>query len=152
MQVVTTADRPDLEQQAADSFRVTRPEFILHDPVSKRYVPRVGQCFARHDVLLLDEGRVVAGGWGVPMAWDGNTDHLPDGYDGALARSVDGHEAGVPATTLYLIAVAVVHGQSRRGLAASVRRTRRLGPGRHRPRGRPEHVRRGEPVGATQLI
>ena len=120
MDVVTTADRPDLEQQAADAFRVTWPEFIFHDPVAKQFVPRVGTYFARYDVLLLDEGRVVAGGWGVPMAWDGSPDDLPDGYDGALARAVDGHEAGVPATTLCLMAVAVAHEKSRRGLAAAV--------------------------------
>jgi hypothetical protein len=117
MDVVTTSDRPDLEDEARAGFRVKWPEFIFHDPVSRQYIDRVEKYFPSFDVLLLDEGRVIAGGWGVPMRWDGDVDNLPDGYDGALARSVDGHEAGDVPNTLCLMAVAVVNNETRRGLA-----------------------------------
>ena len=43
------------------------------------------------DALLLDDGQVVAGGWGVPVRWDGTVGTLPDGYDGALVSAVTGH-------------------------------------------------------------
>jgi hypothetical protein len=72
------------------------------------------------DVLLLDEGRVVAGGWGVPVRWDGTVEDLPDGYDGALGRAVGGHEAGEPANTLSFMAAAVANAETRRGLAGQV--------------------------------
>ena len=120
MDVVTSADRPDLEQQAAEAFRVTWPEFVFHDPVAKQLVSQVSTYFPQYDLLLLDGGRVVAGGWGVPIAWDGSVADLPEGYDGALARAVDGHESGVDVTTLCLMAVAVAQDQSRRGLAGEV--------------------------------
>jgi hypothetical protein len=117
MDVVTTSDRPDLEDEARAGFRVKWPEFIFHDPVSRQYIDRVEKYFPSFDVLLLDEGRVIAGGWGVPMRWEGNLDNLPEGYDGALVRSVDGHEVGDAPNTLCLMAVAVVNNETRRGLA-----------------------------------
>jgi hypothetical protein len=117
MDVVTSSDRPDLEDEARAGFRVKWPEFIFHDPTSRLYIDRVEKYFPSFDVLLLDDGRVVAGGWGVPMQWDGGVDNLPDGYDGALARSVEGHEAGDAPNTLSLMAVAVVNNETRRGLA-----------------------------------
>jgi hypothetical protein len=117
MDVVTTSDRPDLDDEARAGFRVKWPEFIFHDPISRQYIERVEKYFPAYDVLLLDEGRVIAGGWGVPMQWDGSLADLPDGYDGAIARSVDGHEANAVPNTLCLMAVAVVNNETRRGLA-----------------------------------
>ena len=120
MQVVTTSERPDLEDEAAAAFRVKWPEFIFHDAFAKQYMPRVAEFFPQYDVLLLDEQRVVAGGWGVPLRWDATVRDLPDGYDGALARAVAGHESGIPPTTLCFMAAAVGNGETRRGLAGQV--------------------------------
>lgn len=120
MEIVTTGDRPDLQQDAREAFREKWPEFIFHDPVSNAYIGRVGDYFPEYDVLLLDEGRVVAGGWGVALRWDGTVEDLPDGYDGALVRAVDGHEQGVAPTTLSFMAAAVRADQPRRGLAGQV--------------------------------
>jgi len=120
MDVVTSSKRPDLDDEAGAAFRVKWPEFIFHDPIAKQYLAPVAECFPQYDVLLLDEGRVVAGGWGVPIAWDGTVADLPDGYDGAMARAVEGHQGGVPATTLSFMAVAVGNGETKRGLAGEV--------------------------------
>ena len=65
---VTTSSRPDLEAEADAAFRERWPEFIFHDPVPPQYMPRVHEYFPEYDVLLLDDGKVVAGGWGVPLA------------------------------------------------------------------------------------
>src|SRR5262245_42384282 len=113
MEIVTSTDRPDLEKEAAQAFREKWPEFIFHDPLGPKYLPRVEKYFARYDVMVLDEGAVVAGGWGVPVPWDGTIADLPDGYDGALVRSVEAHEAGQPATTLSFMAAAVKSGHDR---------------------------------------
>jgi hypothetical protein len=78
---------------------------------------RVQEYFARYDILVLDEGRVVAGGWGVPFAWDGTVGDLPEGYDGALARAVEGREAGVVPTAFSFMAAAVAKSHDKRGLA-----------------------------------
>ncbi|MQA82271.1 MAG: hypothetical protein GEV10_28055 [Streptosporangiales bacterium] len=117
MDVVTFAERPDLHDEARELLRAKWPEFIFHDAVTHAYLPRVERYFARYDVLLLDEGRVVAGGWGVPLRWDGTVEDLPEGYDGSLVRSVDDHEAGVEPTTLSFMAAVVGDGVARRGVA-----------------------------------
>jgi GNAT superfamily N-acetyltransferase len=117
LEVVTTADRRDLEEQARDALRTVWPEFIFHDPVSSGHISRAETYFPQYDLLLLDEGQVVAGGWGVPIRWDGTISTLPDGYDGALVSAVTGHENLVPADTLCIMAAAVRADQQGSGLA-----------------------------------
>jgi hypothetical protein len=117
LEVVTTADRHDLDEQARDAFRAVWPEFIFHDPISAEHIDRVEEYFPQYDVLLLDDGHVVAGGWGVPFRWDGTVSTLPDGYDGALVSAVAGHENSVPADTLCIMAAAVRADRQGGGLA-----------------------------------
>ncbi|MEO3816075.1 hypothetical protein [Plantactinospora sp. B24E8] len=120
MEIVTRADRPELHEMAAVVFQERWPEFVFHNDVPKRYLGRAEEYFARYDIMVLEEGTVVAGGWGVPMAWDGNVDDLPSGYDDALIRAVDGRETGVEPTSLSFMAVAVNAAHDRRGLAGVV--------------------------------
>ena len=120
IEVVTSADRPDLDDQARAAFRSEWPEFIFHDPISSAHIERVEKYFPHYDILLLDDGEVVAGGWGVPLQWDGSVATAPDGYDGALVAAVTGHENGTPPDTLSVMAAAVKHGRQGRGLAGQV--------------------------------
>ncbi|MBM2619923.1 hypothetical protein JIG36_30865 [Actinoplanes sp. LDG1-06] len=123
MQIITRGDRPDLDAEAAETFRERWPEFIFHDEVPKKYMARVERYFGRFDVMALDDdGKVMAGGWGVPLAWDGTVDDLPTGYDDALVRAVEGHEAGTVPTALSFMAAAVGAAFDRRGLATQVLR------------------------------
>jgi GNAT superfamily N-acetyltransferase len=117
LEVVTTGERHDLDEQARDALRSVWPEFIFHDPVADEYIGRVETYFPQFDLLLLDDGQVVAGGWGVPIRWDGTIGSLPDGYDGALVSAVTGHENAVPADTLCIMAAAVKAGRQGGGLA-----------------------------------
>jgi GNAT superfamily N-acetyltransferase len=119
-EIVTTADRHDLDDQARDALRVIWPEFIFHDPVSNAHVERVEAYFPRYDILLLTDGEVVAGGWGVPLAWNGAAASLPAGYDGAMVRAVEGHENAVRPDTLCVMAAAVKAGHQGTGLAGQV--------------------------------
>lgn len=117
VQVVVSNERPDLDNQVRGAFRVRWPEFIFHDPVSNAHLERIGRYFSSWDLWILEEDRVVAGGWGVPLRWDGTVADLPDGYDGALIRSVEGHEAGDQPDTLCVMAAAVAVDAGRKGLA-----------------------------------
>jgi GNAT superfamily N-acetyltransferase len=117
LEVVTTGDHPDLGGQARDALRTFWPEFIFHDPVVPEYIGRVETYFPQYDVLLLDDGQVVAGGWGVPIRWDGTVGTLPDGYDGALVSAVTGHEDSTRADTLCIMAAAVKADRQGGGLA-----------------------------------
>lgn len=120
MDVVTSADRRDLDDEVRAAFRERWPEFVFHGEAAPMYLARVGEYFADFDVLLLDDGRVAAGGWGVPFAWDGTFADLPDGYDGTLARSVADHEAGRAPTALSFMAAAVAPAYDKQGLATEV--------------------------------
>jgi GNAT superfamily N-acetyltransferase len=120
MTVVTTSTRPDLDDQARAAFRTRWPEFIFHDQIVAEYIERVEQYFPEFDVMLLDEGQVVAGGWGVPIRWDGAAGTLPAGYDGALAAAVTGHESTAVPDTLSIMAAAVKHDRQGGGLAGQV--------------------------------
>lgn len=120
MEVVTESERPDLEAECREAFRDNWPEFIFHDAITKKYIDRTQLYFPRLDILLLDQGRVLAGGWGVALNLDGSLTDLPEGYDGALERAVEGREAGQSVNTLCLMAIAVSSEQKRRGLAAAV--------------------------------
>lgn len=118
--VVTHGDRPDLHDQLPDAFRDVWPEFIFHDAVAQKYIARVDEYFAFFGILIVDQGQVIAGGWGVPLAWDGRTDELPTGYDDALVQSVEGYETNVTPTTLSLMAIAVRSTRQGEGLATRV--------------------------------
>ena len=121
IEVVTTSERHDLDKEAEAAFRPTWPEFIFHDPVADDYIKRVELYFPHYDVMLLADGKVVAGGWGVPLQWDGEVSGLPDGgYDGALASAVTGQEGAVPADTLCIMAAAVRADRQGAGLAGKV--------------------------------
>lgn len=121
-EVVTSADRPDLEAEAGEAFRERWPEFIFHDPVPGQYLERVSTYFAYFDILLLHEGRVAAGGWGVPLVWDGDPANLPTGYDDALVEAVNEHDSGGTPTTLSFMAAAVHSDFDKQGLATEVLR------------------------------
>jgi GNAT superfamily N-acetyltransferase len=133
LEIVTTSERPDLADETTAAFRQNWPEFIFHDPVSKEHIDRVEAYFPYYDVLLLDGGEVVAGGWGVPLQWDGTVAGLPaGGYDGALVSSVSGHENEVPPDTLCIMAAAVRRDRQGGGLAGqalSALRDRATGSG-----------------------
>ncbi|MET9502239.1 hypothetical protein ABZY42_10985 [Streptomyces sp. NPDC006622] len=90
-------------EQLAELFSEGFPAFITADPVSKEYIGRVREWFADLDLLLVDEeGVPVAGGWGVPIHWDGQVDTLPSGYSESLVRAVEGREQGVTPDTLVI--------------------------------------------------
>jgi GNAT superfamily N-acetyltransferase len=117
--VVTTSDRPDLHEQFEEAYRSVWPELIFHDPVSKEYIGQVQSRFAEYDVTVVDDGCVVAGGWGVPLPWDGTIANLPTGYDGALVRACSTDES-LSANTLSLMAIAVRGGYQGMGLSSLV--------------------------------
>lgn len=116
-EVVTVSSRPDLADEGGAAFRERWPEFIFHDPVSRRYIERVQEYFPHYDIYLLHEGRVAAGGWGVPFVWRGAP---PEGYDSALVAAVEDHEAGERPTAMSFMAAAVHRDFDKQGLATRV--------------------------------
>ena len=122
MEIVTSSAHPELQERAGEAFRVKWPEFIFHDPVSREFIGRAGELFPQFDVLLRDGDSALANAWAVPFRWDSTAADLPEGYDGAPIRAVQGHDAGVVPSTLCVMAAAVANGVAARGLAAAVLR------------------------------
>jgi len=118
-EVVTTAERPELQDQFDEAFRPLWPEFIFHDAVSNQYVSKVQERFPLFDVTIVDGGKVVAGGWGVVLSWNQAMGDLPDGYDGALVRSMSPNEL-TSGNTLSVMAAAVRPDRQGQGLSALV--------------------------------
>jgi hypothetical protein len=113
--------RPDLHEQADEIFSAGWPEFIFHDPVADAQMGRVRQWFGELNLLVVDGAdQIVAGGWGVPVCWDGSLDDLPGGYDDSLVRAVALREEGGRADTLVIAAAAVREELQGRGLAADM--------------------------------
>lgn len=117
--IVTTASRPDLHVQFETAFRGSWPEFIFHDAIAHQFTLAVQETFARYDVTVVQGEHVVAGGWGIVLAWDGTTQHLPGGYDDALMRAFSSLEAGAP-NTLSVMAAAVHPEYRSQGLSSLV--------------------------------
>ncbi len=110
--------RPRPQQQLAELFAGGWPEFIFHDQVTKRHLPRVRELFADHELALLDaDDSVVAAGWGVPARWNGTVDDLPVGYNDSLARALHTHDTDAAPDTLIVLAAQVHPGRQGRGLA-----------------------------------
>ncbi|MEU6345377.1 hypothetical protein ABZ883_30995 [Streptomyces sp. NPDC046977] len=119
-EILTTSEQPELYQQVKVALRDRWPAFVLHSPVSGRCRRRASAYFPRFDVLLVRDGEVVANAAAVALRWDGDVDTLPEGYDGALERSVAEHEASLEPDTLCVMAATVLPGHAGRGLAGEV--------------------------------
>jgi GNAT superfamily N-acetyltransferase len=120
LEVVTVISRPDLETEMGEAFRDEWPEFIFHDPVSRALVDQATDLFPDFNLLVLSDGVIVAGGWGVLVPWDGASDTLPEGYDGSLTQTVQAAETASAVNTLVIMAVAVRNGHQGQGLARQV--------------------------------
>jgi GNAT superfamily N-acetyltransferase len=133
IEVVTTGERHDLDEEALAAFHPTWPQFLFHDQVTPRYIARVEEYFPYYDVILLEEGHVAAGAWAVPLHWNGRVSGLPDrGYESALINSVTAHENAEPTDTLCIMAAAVRadrQGVGLAGQALTALRERAVGTG-----------------------
>lgn len=117
MELVRFDERPDLLDAYRSALGETWPEFLRHDPVSIAFHDRGVRLFPEFDLLLIDGDEVVASAWAAPMAWDGSVADLPDGYDGALVRAVEGSDAGIDPNTLCVMYAKVATSHGSRGLA-----------------------------------
>jgi hypothetical protein len=120
LEMVTVASRPDLEAEMGEAFGGEWPEFIFHDPVSRALVDQATALFPDFNLLVLSDGRIVAGGWGVLVAWDGTPATLPEGYDGSLTQTVQAAQTASTVNTLVIMATAVRSGHQGQGLARQV--------------------------------
>jgi len=121
-ELIPVATAPELDEEAERRFVEDWPEFIFHDAGVTPYRERRIEYFPDWEFYLVstDDRRLIAGCWGVPIAWDGSVEDLPGGFTDSLARSVESYEAGVVPDTFVLMAAAVRNDEQGKGHASRV--------------------------------
>jgi GNAT superfamily N-acetyltransferase len=119
-ELIPVAEAPEFDQEAGQRFVEEWPEFIFHDQEVKKYRDRRVEYFRDWEFYLVSAGRLIAGCWGVPIAWDGTVDDLPGGFTDSLARAVASYEEGVVPNTFVLMAAAVRSDEQGQGHAGRV--------------------------------
>ncbi|WP_112249054.1 GNAT family N-acetyltransferase [Kribbella monticola] len=121
-ELIPVATAPELDEEAERRFVEDWPEFIFHDEGVAPYRERRIEYFRDWEFYLVDsdDRRLIAGCWGVPIAWDGTVADLPGGFTDSLARSVESYEAGVVPDTFVLMAAAVRNDEQGKGHAGRV--------------------------------
>jgi hypothetical protein len=120
-ELIPAAEAPELDEEAGQRFAEDWPEFIFHDEGVKPYRERRVQYFPQWEFYFVGESRrLIAGCWGVPLAWDGTVEDLPGGFTDSLARSVTEHEENVVPNTFVLMAAAVRSDEQGQGHAGRV--------------------------------
>lgn len=123
------------DEQLDPLFNGAFPAFISADPVAAVYIARIREWFGELDIVLVDEqDRPAAVGWGVPIAWSGEVTNLPFGYTDTLRRAVEQRDGR---TDTFVICGGIVdRTRARQGLAGEPARcagdTNRHHPRPHR--------------------
>ncbi|NJC68559.1 hypothetical protein HC031_02300 [Planosporangium thailandense] len=122
VRVVSLADRPGLVASIPDVLASRWPMFMLagrpgHDVDLVELVMRTPV----HQVVLLDAADEVLGaGLSVPLDWDGTTEGLPAGWDGAVQASADLLARGGTPNTACALSITLKPTAAGRGYASSM--------------------------------
>lgn len=106
--VEPTSQRDWTDEQMDCLFAEGFPAFITADAEVKKYIARVREYFPHLDVILVsDDGRPAATGWGVPIPWTDDVTDLPQSFADILRVAVEAHESGAD-TNAFVICGGVV--------------------------------------------
>ncbi|WP_394849181.1 amino acid adenylation domain-containing protein [Pendulispora brunnea] len=131
LRLFTLAQRPEL-RKAAEALHVDAwPAFFAGDCTLRSYWTRLADEFPECQFVLTDANdAVVAVGNAIPLAWDGTTENLPQGWDAGLERAFVDAEAGVVPNTYFILTGVASREATGRGLAAAILRAHKsLGHG-----------------------
>jgi GNAT superfamily N-acetyltransferase len=90
LSLVRYADRPDLRAIRWETLaRATFPEFAHHSPIGTSYWGRLYDEFPEFQLGLVDGDELVAELHSVPVAWNGDKEVLPYGWEDVFPRAFD---------------------------------------------------------------
>jgi len=130
----TLAERPDLIDRLADLVETSWPAFMLHGDVWRTTSWRELRArsldlqWALHDE---EADEVVGLGNSIPLFWDGDVEHLPDGFDAVVQASVRHHAEGVRPNTLSALQATVASKRRGQGLSGFLIQAMRTVTGAH---------------------
>lgn len=117
---ISPANRPDYRELISGVADAVWPAFMLQDPVAALHWDDLFERFPTHQFAMLEasSGRVAGLANSVPLAWDLGLDELPDeGWDWALAKSVEDHASGLEPGLMCAIQIAIAPPFQRQGLS-----------------------------------
>jgi len=104
VKLVTHAERPELENVAWGATSDAFPEYNNHMDVVNRYWSRLDADRPEFQFYLVGrDDEILARAKSLPIRWDGTTDDLPAGFDGAFTRGFE--EPGANALCAVVIAL-----------------------------------------------
>ncbi|WP_394838616.1 amino acid adenylation domain-containing protein [Pendulispora rubella] len=123
LRLFTLAQRPEL-RKAAEALHVEAwPAFFAGDCTLRNYWTRLADEFPECQFVLTDANdAVVAVGNAIPLAWDGTTENLPQGWDAGLERAFVDAERGIVPNTYFILTGVASRETTGRGLAAAILR------------------------------
>jgi GNAT superfamily N-acetyltransferase len=108
LRLVTLAERPDLVDALDRHNGAPWPEFMFQDAVVQENWHHLEEELAGWQLLLLDrDDRIAAAANCAPLAWDGTSAGLPDGWDDQFERTVAQMRAGTTPDTLGALQIVV---------------------------------------------
>jgi hypothetical protein len=114
MEIATVTERPELVGPGWTATRDTLPEYNNHGDVLNRYWGRLTEERPEFQFHIVDGDDILARARSIPVRWNGDTEDLPTGIDGAIARGFD--EGG--ANLLCALVIMVPRNRQSRGLSA----------------------------------
>ena len=116
--VYTVAQKPELQEEIEGVHTGSWPTFFLGDAVHVRYWKRLYEQFPSYQVAVVgQDGQVLAAIHALPISWNGTPADLPEGWDDAVIRGFEGHQQGIPANTLCILAGVVAEEAQGKGLS-----------------------------------
>ena len=130
----TLEERPDLVPRLAEVANdESWPEFAMHNNAANELWKELRSHFFGFQWALLDEERdeVVGMGYSTPLAWDGEVEHIPGGFDDVLRTSARHHAEGVQPNTLSALMATVAPNRRGEGLSGLLIQAMRRVAGTH---------------------
>lgn len=103
MKIATVAERPDLVEPGWTATRDTLPEYNNHGDVLNLYWGRLTEERPEFQFHIVDGDDILARARSIPVRWNGATEDLPAGIDGAIARGFDEGGANVLCALVIMV-------------------------------------------------
>ena len=116
-------DRPEFQTGINRLISSSWPKFMLQDSVAHRYWYRLYEVFPGFQFALVesDGETIIAAGNSLPLAWEGDPDDLPEeGWDWALARGFEDHEANRNPRVICALSITVAGDYRGRGISVQM--------------------------------
>ncbi|KGP71782.1 hypothetical protein [Pontibacillus yanchengensis] len=124
---ITLRERPLAQREIENLHDVGWPAFMRQDKIGNDHWSKIMTEYASYQVLLLEDGQVIAVGNAIPIYWDGSVEGLPAGWDDSILRSFQQLDEEKTPNTLSALAV-VIHpkAQGRRLSQLVIERMKRV--------------------------